>query len=243
MTDRHDSASEDLVEQDWEAEIGRLFQDLPIVEPPEGFLESALDRRPLYAGRTFLVAGALSVAAVVLVSVSGLLRDQTFVPDLEALVSRHSTTEASIFGSVVPSGGSEDHVFRLLEDPAPVPMSLPSHLEWEASFAGEDLEQAVFASGDGAVSVFIESGNVDFDSLPAGGVTDIEGVRVWVDPTENLVIVQASDSVVTVVGLDPELLGDVVAGIETSEDLSAIQRLAAEVNRTTRQLGFPDLGG
>lgn len=231
-----------LAEEAWESEIGDLLGGMPLVEPPDGFIDAALDHRPMYAGRTSLLAVLGTFVVVVAVSMSGLLKEQTYVPDLEALVSRHSATEANLLGNVLAGSEADDSpVFQLKAEGEEFPFELPGDLEWSAMFEGQDLEQAVFAAGDHTVSVFVEPGRVDFESLSAEGRVEVAGVLVWSDPQQRLVIVQASDAVITVVGLNPLLIEMLVAELEAEDDPSRLERLAREINRATSQLGFPEL--
>lgn len=243
--------SEQLNEEEWEHEIGQLFGDLPMVEPPEGFLAKALDRPPMYAGRTTALSIVASVVAVVLISSTGLLREETFVPDLNALVSRHSATEAGLFGGVLSTGGldTSDSVFVLVEQDvsdAAESVELPPEFEWEANFGADGVSQGVYIAGDKAVSVFTEPGRVDPELMPAEDHLSVGEFMVWADSGRNLVTVQTADSVVTVVGLDvadltAATLVEITASLEAEGDRSFWQLAGQELNMVTRQLGFPDL--
>lgn len=236
----------DLPEEAWEGEIGRLLADLPMMDPPEGFIDQALNHRPLYSGRTTVLALAASVLSIVVVSMTGLLADEMFVPDLEALLSRHSATEAGLLGGVIPTGGSgnADYVFEVIEEPAEAGAAsvvLPSEFEWEASFGVKDLRQRVFAADGQTVSVFHEPGQIDFTELPVEGLLSVDGVVAWADPSRDLVIMQTTDSAVTIIGMSPEGLGEMMEGLEVVDGPSRWRRFSRRINRVTRQLGFPDL--
>lgn len=231
-----------LVEEAWESEIENLLASLPLVDPPEGFLQAALDHRPLYAGRSLVVAGLASVLLLAGFSAVGLFAKETFVPDLDGLVSRHSATQAGVLGLRAPLDEG-DHVFELIEDSEkakPAPVALIGGFEWEADFGSRDHHQGVFADQDHVVSIFEEPGQIAFDELAAEGLMEIDGVLAWSDPSRDLVMVQAQDSVVTLVGLSDDHLSDVVAQIDSAEK-SGLDLFFGRVNRATRQLGFPDL--
>ncbi len=235
-----------LAEEDWEAGIAGLLGGLPKVDPPEGFIDKAMDHRPLYAGRSALVASLVSVVAAVVIFGSGILGDDVVVPDLEALVDRHSFTEASLFDTVIPLGSTDEdgYVFELIEDDpvaADAPLRLPNGFELEASFKRRTLEQAVFTSGGDAVSVFQERGHVDFEHLVQEGLTKIDGVNAWTDPSRDLVIFQAAESTVTIIGLQPEMMGEVAATLDPEFDLSTWSKVGQRINRVTRELGFTDV--
>ena len=235
-----------LAEEDWEAGIAGLLGGMPLVDPPEGFIETAVDHRPLYSGRSALAASLVFVVAAVVIFGSGILGDDVVVPDLEALVDRHSATEASLFETVIPLGSTDEdrYVFELIEDgpvTADTPLLLPNGFELEASFKGRDLEQAVFTSGGDAVSVFQERGRVDFEHLVLEGLTKIDGVNAWSDPSRALVIFQSAESTVTIIGLQPEMMGEVAATLDPESDLSTWSKLGQRINRITRELGFADV--
>ncbi len=235
-----------LAEEEWEAGIAGLLGGMATIDPPEGFIGNALDHRPLYAGRSALMASLVSVVAAVVIFGSGVLGDDVVVPDLEALVDRHSFTEASLFETVIPLGSTDEdrYVFELIEDgpvAADTPLLLPSGFELEASFKGRNLDQAVFTSGGDAVSVFQERGRVDFERLVQQGLTKIDGVNAWSDPSRDLVIFQAAESTVTIIGLQPGMMGEVAATLDPESDLSTWSKVGQRINRMTRELGFADV--
>lgn len=87
-------------DEPWESEISQLLSGLAPVEPPPGFIEQAIDHRPLFAGRA--LAG-LSVAAGVLFAASyafGAFGQPRLVPELSTLTSGaavQSSSTASVF--------------------------------------------------------------------------------------------------------------------------------------------------
>lgn len=235
-------------EEAWESDIQQLLDDLPMVDPPEGFIAQAIDHRPIFAGRSMVLAALVSILALALVSTTDLFAEETLVPDLEALLSRHSATEAGLLGTVIPTGSDDgtENVFELLDNGDAVDRSgvvLPTEFEWEASFQVERLRQLVFAHGDGPVSVFHEPGRVNFSELPREGLTDIEGVVAWSDPRRGVVVFQTPDSAVTIIGLSPAMLPQVASTMEAGSALSLPERLGRRLNRVTSELGFPDLDG
>ncbi len=235
-------------EEAWESDIQQLLADLPMVDPPEGFIAQAIDHRPIFAGRSMVLAALVSVLALALISTTDLFAEETLVPNLEALVSRHSATEAGLLGTVIPTGSDDgtEYVFELLDAGDAGDRSgvvLPTEFEWEASFQVERLRQLVFANGDGAVSVFQEPGQVNFGDLPSEGLTDIEGVVAWSDPSRAVVVFQMPDSAVIIIGLSPNLLPQVASTMEAGSELSLLERLGRKLNRVTSEFGFPDLDG
>ena len=51
-------------DEPWEDEVAAALRGLPTIEPPAGFIDRAVDHRPLHAGR--LAAGLAAVALVAL---------------------------------------------------------------------------------------------------------------------------------------------------------------------------------
>lgn len=89
-------------DEPWEGEISDLLGRLSMVEPPPGFIDQAIDHRPLFAGRS--LAG-LALAAAVLFAGSfalGAFGQPRLVPELSTLTS----------GAALVQGGSSASVFR-----------------------------------------------------------------------------------------------------------------------------------
>ncbi len=102
--DPHASDADDglFADEPWEAEIADLLGGLRAVEPPPGFIDQAIDHRPLFAGRSVV---ALVTAAAALLAASfavGAFGQPRLVPDLSTLTS----------GGAVFQSGSSAAVFR-----------------------------------------------------------------------------------------------------------------------------------
>lgn len=87
-------------DEPWEAEISQMLSGLTSVEPPPGFIDQAIDHRPLFAGRSMV--GLLAAAAVVFGATFalGAFGQPRLVPDLSTLTSGaavQSGSSASIF--------------------------------------------------------------------------------------------------------------------------------------------------
>lgn len=74
-------------DEPWEAEISHLLSGLAPVDPPPGFIDQAIDHRPLFAGRA--LAGLLAAAAVVFGAsfALGAFGQPRVVPELSTLTS------------------------------------------------------------------------------------------------------------------------------------------------------------
>lgn len=87
-------------DEPWEAEIASLLGGLAMVDPPPGFIDQAIDHRPLFAGRT--LAG-LAVAAMIVLGMSfglGAFGQPNLAPDLSVLTSGaavQTTPSVSVF--------------------------------------------------------------------------------------------------------------------------------------------------
>lgn len=173
-------------EEEWEADISALLGSLPLVEPPPGTIEMALNHRPLYAGRTMISLAVVSGLALMLWLGLGLKSQE------------------------------------------------------RTSFVAAELHKQILVDTNSPASVVAQPGDVPFEELPAFGHTIIEGVPAWTDPSNDLVVVQASDSALAIVGLNETELAAVIESIPRQQ--SIIDAVADRVNDLTSQLGFTDLG-
>lgn len=87
-------------DEPWEAEISKMLSGLGSVEPPPGFIDQAIDHRPLFAGRALV--GLLAAAAVVFGATFalGAFGQPRLVPELSTLTagaSVQNSSSASIF--------------------------------------------------------------------------------------------------------------------------------------------------
>lgn len=87
-------------DEPWEADISDLLSGLGPVEPPPGFIDQAIDHRPLFAGRSLV--GLLTAAAVIFGATFalGVFGQPRLVPDLSNLTAGaaiQNGSSASIF--------------------------------------------------------------------------------------------------------------------------------------------------
>lgn len=214
-------------EEPWEAEIGELLGGLPAVDPPDGFIAGAVNHRPLHAGR--IMSGLLGLM-VVAIGFSVVLRsDRSLVtPQFEALADRHLAAQADLDGD---SGGDAAVGDEL-------PMVLPEGYERTATFDTGDTLQSIYTREGEAISVFLQEGKVDWQSLPDDGRTVIAGHEVWVDEEDALVVVQAGDDTLTIVGLGADGVAEVLDSLppESSSLGDSLRDLASSI---VGHLGFP----
>ncbi len=239
MSDRFDD-DVPLTEEDWELEIAGLLAGLPLVDPPPGFIDAAIDRRPKHARRIAIAAVAASGTLVVASVVFGMVGPGRVAPSLDWITARHSDVAAAAL-----SGSTADLELRsvLASDPETQvtdvddePLDLPDDYEHRADLLTEDLQQAVYAHGDETVSVFVQPGKADFDSLGRDRLRRFGSVTAWVDETKGLMVVETSDGVVTVVGLTTD---EMAAVLSDARPVPA-DPWSAAARELTAQLGFPD---
>lgn len=245
------STDEFLAEEAWEAEVTDLLGGLPFVDPPPGLIDDALNHRPLHAGRTLAGLGVMASLALGAfigfgdVDFGGVDGDFV-VPPVADLVAQHDATSGDdvagsdllnpALGFTIGSGSDAVKIEPIPEDDASNAASLPDGFERQATFAGAELEQQLFASADGAASIFIQPGSVDFDQLSADGRTSIEGVAAWTDPSTDTVVVQAADATVTIVGLSEAEVATVVQSLDRAD--SFVDSVGGRLAEWTTQLGF-----
>ncbi len=223
-------------EEPWEAEIGALLAGLPAVDPPEGFISSALNHRPLYSGR--IMAGLLMVlvAAAGAGLAVGASNGSLVAPEIDQLAQRHLQAEASL------STGDDDDG-SVSNDPEPERQGesmsfMPSGYERTATFNADDLRQAVYAREGESISVFIQEGEVDWDALPVNGHTRVGGNRAWVDGDQSVTVVQAGDETITIVGLASAEVSELISELPGDGDTLG-DRANELISALVAQFGFP----
>lgn len=218
-------------EEPWEQEIGSMLGAMPPVDPPAGFIDSALDHRPLRAGRTVVALLALSALAFSMSVAANATARNRVTPDFDELAQRHTAVRAGVF----PDGLEVDYRVD-------TPVDMPAGFERTGNLAAEDVRQAVYANGNTAVSVFVQDGRPRWDSLGADGRREIDGLEVWVEPNLQIAVVEASNQTVTIVGLEESELGDVLAAVPRGGP-GVMERIQRTVGSITEQLGYPVLDG
>ncbi len=196
-----------FTEEPWEADLGAMLAGLPPVEPPAGFIDGAIDHRPLGAGRILGGLLAATIALVGLVAATGVIERSAVVPPIDDLVARHDlAARAGLPADEGAASSAEVHS----------PFALPDGFRREGTLAAEDLRQAVYARGDESVSVFVQDGPVAWSALPDGGRAELGGLPAWVDGDRGIAIIETGGSTVTVVGMDREELDRVLEGVPRS---------------------------
>lgn len=220
-------------EEPWEREIHELLSSLPMVDPPEGFLQRAIDHRPKYAGRLSLLAVTSVVAATLGLVGFGVVGDrQAVAPAVPALAARHGQVVAGLG----PGGRGGAARFEPVEETAPV--ALPAGFQAREARRDGDLVQVVYDHAGQKVSVFAQRGSVSWDRLPPAGLGKLHGKPVWSDAARRIVIVESGPYVVVVVGLDVDRAKDLLRDTEP-ERVSAGDRVRALAREVARQAGFP----
>jgi hypothetical protein len=233
-------------EEPWEAEIGALLAGMPAVEPPDGFIAAAVDHRPLHARRT-LLSLVLATAVVILASeLAGLVDGQASIPEIGLLTSRHSSAQANLLSSEAEDGPAGEGAAGqgaagVDGTEASSPISLPAAYRREAMIEVDDLRQAVYSRGGETVSVFVQAGRVDWEALPASGRVSIADQPAWVDESLQVTVLEAGDQTVTIVGLPPGEVAEMIEALPP-ERLPLSEWGLELAGELAEQLGFPGSG-
>ncbi len=219
-------------EEQWELEVGRLLGALPPVDPPPGFIDAALDHRPLHAGRVMAGLLALSLLAMTAAIATDAVGRSRITPQIDELARQHDVVvRGGLLGSLT---GEVDHVVD-------TPVEMPDGFQRTHNLEAEEVRQAVFARGDEAVSVFVQDGLVRWESLPAGSRIEIDGLIAWHDESMQTTLVQTSNETVLIVGMSSADAADVLATIPRREP-TMLDRVHHTISSITGQLGYPDVG-
>ena len=224
------TASPDRPEESWEADVAAALSGLPPVDPPTGFIEAALDHRPLHSGRALAILGALAVAVLTI----GFATDgagSVSVP-VEELAEQH--TAASL--AMGEGGGSTPDVDRsttTAPDRLATAMADAGYREVRVLEAGSG-QQRIYRAGDRSVSLFIDRGAVAWSELSAGASTTVAGHRAWIDEERDVVVVQIGGDVVAFVGLTVGDVDAIVAGVASDGSMA---RARSFIDRLAVQLG------
>ncbi len=179
--DRSDVDPAPEVEEDWELEISALLAGLSPVDPPPGAIASAIDHRPLFAGRSLVGVAAAAVALGVGLGVTGALATDVR-PQVDDLADAHTAVEASFLNSVVPISADSG-------------AAVGAEAVWEID--GE------------AVSMFREWGAIDPATMPDAEATRLAGYPAWVQG--DVVVAQVGEAAVTFVGADADTAAELLA--------------------------------
>lgn len=222
-------------EEPWESQVHELLAGLPPVDPPEGFIQRAIDHRPKYAGRlTALAAASVSATAVAIVGL-GLVGDRAAVaPPVPILAARHLEVGAGVLlGSTSGTGPAFEPV-----EAAPGVPDLPPTFRLLGAVRDGDVVQAVYEYDGRPVSVFAQPGRVSWGDLPADGLVQVDGRTVWSDEARRMVVLEVGPDVVAVVGLDVTDAVDLLGG-EPADEITVGDRLRSLAGEVARQAGFP----
>ena len=219
-------------EEPWEAEVGVMLGRLPDVEPPAGFLDAAIDHRPLHAGRTLGALLLATIALIALVSATGVIERSAVVPPIDELVVRHDLAARA----GLPADGDGP-----AETGAGSPLALPDGFQHEGELAAEDLGQAISARGDESVSVFLQAGPVAWSSLPDDRLTELGGLPAWVDAERRIAVIETGESTVTVVGLAPGELDRILRDVPRPSSSLGV-RIEALAEAVAEAFGYAPVG-
>jgi anti-sigma factor RsiW len=237
------------------------LRELPMAQPPFGFLERAV--RPHHTGRgrarrrVLRTAGATVAAALPVTALAALLvvspHATEVSPPMAQLVAAHATSVATaptVPGPAAPPATtpptSRADLTSVTVGPAPVetspvPDSLGGGLRRVAVDRLVGAVHALYSDGLRAVSLFEQSGHLDWSGLPAGGRAVAVGgrpARVYQLGGEHVVVWQAGVAVLTMVteAPDDQLLG---AAATVPEGRKGSPSLLSRLRQAARSVLLP----
>lgn len=229
-------------DEPWEREIGELLGSLPTsIEPPPGFIASAVNVPPLHTAR---VVGAVVAASMVAVALAVGVGDRWLVaPSVDELAERHVAAEAVFLPDSSTAGGATlGSVDEDDDEMAEWVMSAIDGYERAGTVASDELPQAVYRRPGEAISVFTLDGPVDWDALDPGGRERVGGAQAWSDDERSVTVIETSDGAVAVVGIGPTEVLAAVAGAAPADpppERTVLDRAGDLATSIADHLGFP----
>jgi hypothetical protein len=244
LLSRSDTARAELDEID---RVRTLVRGLPPVEPPFGFFERMARRRRRAPGVTVAAIGAAAAAIVLVVAISPVA--DRLAPPVEDLGTRHAMLASS--ASEMPDGYTsiDTEAMQDMADPFDAPATAGEYQRMHA-YDTPDGVHVLYAKGGTMVSVFEQSGEVDWSGLPAGGTRmTMDGDDAWAATqvsgtgaaATDIVVLARDGLIVTVLGVAPH--DDVVAIAEAVPDPpepSMVERVGDTCAWVAEGFGFPD---
>lgn len=131
-------------DEPWEADISQMLSNLGSVEPPPGFIDQAIDHRPLFAGRALV--GLLGAASLVFGATLalGAFGQPRLVPELSTL-----TSGAAIQNSASMSIFHQSGIIELDELPGGERMEIDGRDAW----VDAENDVVVVATDDSVVTM------------------------------------------------------------------------------------------
>ncbi len=203
-----------FVEEPWESSISQVLSRMESVDPPPGLFESALDRRPLFAGRT-VSAWVFCAVLVTGAAVTWANRGPWAATPVSDLASTHALAMSDLSrvqadtGSVEPLPSGVEAL--LPEDRVVVAAGADGESDDASRFAipGAEFVAAVSGGeqGEEMVSVYRVDRGTDIRALTTDEWIEVDGHRVWMRPKaeqDTGVAVVAGRETWLLAGLDPD---------------------------------------
>lgn len=218
-----------------ERATAQLLRGLASAEPPADFLARVASRGPVPPSQLrrhvrFAVAN-VAAAAAVWIGVVGVARittgDERIRPELDALVGAHSAN--AVIGTNRIAVRTTDAV----------PSTLLGGYQLVETSVVDGRREALYSDGEAWVSMFVEPGRLDTDTLPADArPVTVDGRRGWAMRvgSDEIVIVERDGTVVMLVGDASEQLMTGATGEAPSP--SVRQRVAASARGVIDSFGF-----
>lgn len=145
-------------EEDWEAGISNMLGALPLVEPPPGLVQNAIDHRPLHAGRTLLLWGCVATFALASWIGFDVATRTDVVPPVSALVAHHDAGAGLSLGLNDSITVEADESFTMFRQEGAVKFSeLPPEgrttIDGVAAWADPERQTVIVQADDEVVTI------------------------------------------------------------------------------------------
>jgi hypothetical protein len=212
---------------------------LPLVEPPDGFLERAMasvanaapaaPKKHKWGMLNLVATAAVWVLVLGFVNMS---RSQHVSPDTAAFAQTHTEASAGIGGFLGSLGAGQPEPQPPREydlgEPYWAPLSLPNQLSLRQVQINGDLVGLLYSNNSDLVMLYEEPGKLDMSKVANAQPVSIQGNQGWMVQTDNalVLIVERNDLVYAVVGpLDGHLAQAVADKLPSPPSPSLVDRL------------------
>lgn len=238
LVDASPEAQEELASL---AQVRTWVRDLPAVDPPFGFYERMLRPaaapRPRHIGAK--VASAVAVAAAAIVLIVGITpAADSIAPPVAAYAARHLEMDPAAQTVAATEPATEPMDFAALPDDTLDEMGAPVVLTGEfrrmSGYKSDDgAMHLVYSDGTLMVSVYEQVGDVAWDRLPDGDMTEVAGSPAWtmVGAAEEVLVLERGAMVYTVVaqrtGETHDEMVEVAADLPMAAEPSLVDRFGS----------------
>jgi hypothetical protein len=220
-----------------------LVRGLGEVEVPKGTIERTVARvQRRYQARLGLFGLlALALAWVAFLLLGAGIGPQSVVPAVDTFVAQHELAVAApedvpaVFDAEVLEAAD----IADLDAPFVLPAELDGRARTEAFGYRDDVVQGVYRDDGGVVSLFEQTGRLDWDELPPSGRrTEVAGREVWqgTHGDADVIVVPVEGAVFTLVGRGE--LTALVPALPEPQPFTLGDRIQQSAERVLRRLGL-----